>query len=147
MAEEPAETPRRRASDATVDALGAHVDRLAGSVTTLVDEVREDQKWRKRFIRGLGVAIGLLLIFSTVQLLDAFVGWRTRNEIRDCTTPEGECYRLNAERSQELVTAIVCSQDANTRVIVAAIGTDFGATVHLPPQSEQCAAYAEPLED
>lgn len=71
------------------------------------------------------VVIGLLITSNAILLIDAQVGQEARDQIVDCTTPEGECAQRNQKATGEILQKIYqdgIDRETITRsVIIAAV--------------------------
>lgn len=54
------------------------------------------------------ILLGFIVAISLgIQTYNAVQGTRARNELLDCTTPEGQCYKESQKRTGEVVGQIV----------------------------------------
>ena len=66
------------------------------------------------------VCIGLAAVLSLLTF-DAINGARVRNQLLDCTTPPGKCYKESQERTNEVVAKLYdqgIARETKTRAIV-----------------------------
>lgn len=62
-----------------------------------------------------GVLIALVALAVGVLVYNAYLGAQTRQELLDCTTPKGECYKESQERTGDVIAQL---NEANERIAV-----------------------------
>ncbi len=90
------------------------------------------------------IAVGLIYVFVTVTLVSVgtIIGFQTRSELLDCTTPTGDCYRDSQEQAarflEQLYQEGLNREGVTRRIIVFAAACAQDATLNTVPEIEKC---------
>ncbi len=97
-----------------VEALSASLEELLTESQRLRADVHSAEEARKRTNK---IGLGLIVAVAVFVLLVGVVTWQNNKVLRqtgatndvivDCTAPTGECYRLNLQRTADVVLDIV----------------------------------------
>lgn len=109
-----------------------HILRLASDPGDREEELNKRSMILRRLL--LGLIITLLLVTSVASLIGIILIRQTQQDgsptqqrlidlgeqIKSCTTPEGECAKRNAEATAEVVATLITGNSEATREIVSA---------------------------
>src|SRR5262245_11037177 len=77
--------------------------------------------------------VAFCVITLTIVTVNAIISFQTRNQLIDCTDPQGDCYRSGQQNSSQII------QELLHRNVLIGLCTNK-PDIKTPDQAEQCVA-------